>query len=349
MIKAAVFGCSGETLTDQEKSFFERHQPLGVILFDRNCQNPTQLKSLIHDIKHVIGREDLRILIDREGGRINRLNLKHWRTAPPPQSFGLLYARDEELACQSAYHNALLMGSELYEMGVNVNCTPLGDLPVLGGHDVIGDRAFAFEMDAVVHLCLAVIEGMQDQGITPVLKHLPGHGRALVDSHVELPRVSTPKPILQDTDFECFRRILLGVNHMLRPMPWGMTAHVVYEDLDNQQPATFSSKIIDYVIRGMIDFQGFLISDCLTMNALSGSMAERATQAIDAGCQAILHCNGDLNEMIEIASVTPFLQDDALDALADSQPKRSLSQVDDGALELAIHTALGENSHGVRV
>ena len=349
MIKAAIFGCESTELTDGEKSFFERTQPLGLILFERNCENPLQLKNLITSAKEATGRSDLHILIDREGGRINRLNTKHWRTAPAPRSFGDIYEKDEDLACQSAYENALLMGSELKKLGVSVNCTPLGDLPVMGGHDIIGTRAFSFDMDAVSNLCLSVIEGMQDMGITPILKHMPGHGRATVDSHIDLPHVTADSGILFDTDFECFRRILKGLHNMLRPAPWGMTAHVVYDAIDHRNPATFSSKVIDYVIRGDIDFPGFLITDCLTMNALSGSMAERATQALDAGCNAVLHCNGHLDEMVDIASVTPFLTDDDLNLLADSKPTDLNKTLDVPALELNVLNALQDEKEYARM
>lgn len=349
MIKAAIFGCKGTRLSDTEKSFFERTQPLGLILFERNCDNPQQLTALIQSIKEAIGRDDLYILIDREGGRINRLNEKYWRTAPAPHSFGTLYEHDEDLAYQSTYENALLMGHELRDLGIHVNCTPLGDLPVIGGHDVIENRAFSSDLETVVNLCLAVIEGMQDMGITPVLKHMPGHGRATVDSHTDLPRVSAPPTILSDTDFECFRRILKGLNNMLRPLPWGMTAHVIYESIDPRMPATLSSHVIDYVIRGDIDFSGFLISDCITMNALRGSMSTRAAQAIEAGCNAVLHCNGDLDEMLDIAAVVPYLDDNDLDLLKQSEPHALKKSIDIPTLELNVLNAFHEQREYMRM
>ncbi len=339
MVKAAIFGCSGEILTVEEKAFFERIQPLGFILFERNCQNPPQLKKLISDLKECVGRNDARILIDQEGGRISRLNHMYWRVPPKAKEFGELYELDPDAAYQAVYDNALLISYDLLNLGINVNCAPVADLPSLDSHPVIGDRAFSAYPDVTSTLCLAMIQGLQDMGMIPVLKHFPGHGRATVDSHERLPVIKTAKQDLFEFDFDCFKQVLTALNHMLRPSPWGMTSHVVYSAIDDKNPATFSSKVIDSIIRGYLDFQGFLVSDCLTMEALEGTMGERAERAIKAGCDAVLHCNGRLAEMIDVASFVPELDDNALACLEDSIPKKTYSTLDPTTLENNVKKA----------
>lgn len=339
-MKAVIFGCSGPVLSDEEKAFFERVNPLGFILFERNCMDPSQLKNLVKDLKTCVGRDDLPILIDREGGRISRLNTKFWRTPPSPKVFGDLYEIDADAVYDAVYNNARLMAYDLVEMGLSVNCTPLADVPSFGAHPVISDRAFSHDVDVVTSLCMASIEGTQDMGITPVLKHFPGHGRAMVDSHEDLPVIHTPLRDLVDIDFYAFKAILSMLHETLRPLPWGMTAHIVYKEIDDQAPATFSSKVIDHIIRGHLDFQGFLISDCLTMKALKGSMGERAKHAIEAGCDAILHCNGDLMEMVEVAANVMEINDNSLSSLEESKLTLKSSSIDTLLLEQSIQETL---------
>jgi len=339
MTKAVIFGVSGETLTDDEKTFLERAQPLGVILFERNCQTPPQLKKLVKDIKECIGRDDVKILIDQEGGRISRLNRTYWRHPQAPQEFGDLYEVNSDVAYQAAYDNALLIGYDLQSLGINVNCAPLADLPAVDADPVISNRAFSPYPEITSSLCIATIQGLQDLGMIPVLKHFPGHGRATVDSHKSLPIIKENKKELYEHDLSAFHQVLTSINQLLRPVPWGMTAHVVYTAFDEVNPATFSSKVIDNIIRGYLDFQGFLISDCITMGALQGSMADRADRAIQAGCNAVLHCNGDFAEMVEVASVVPELEDMELEMLEDSMPTKAFETIDPTVLEANIKKA----------
>lgn len=346
-MKAVIFGCEGESLSDGEKSLFERLNPLGFILFARNCQNPFQLKKLTNELRASVGREDVPILIDQEGGRICRLNSDFWRTPPSPAEFGILYETDPDLAYQVTYDNARLMAHDLISSGINVDCFPLADLPTLDAHPVIGNRAFSTHLDATVNLCLAAIEGLQDRGVTPVLKHFPGHGRAKVDSHEALPLVDASLVELHVHDFECFKQITESLHQLLRPLPWGMTAHIVYTALDQHNPATFSTSVIDYVIRGMMDFDGFLVSDDIGMSALSGSMVERAQRALNAGCDTILHCNGDFDEMLDVALAVPELSDESLIRFHESIPSHanftsSLEGFSTNALERSIKEALNQ-------
>lgn len=347
-MKAVIFGCAGPVLADEEKAFFERVDPLGFILFDRNCIDPSQLKKLVQDLKSCVGRDDIPILIDREGGRISRLNPKFWRIPPSPRTFGDVYDVDPDAVYEAVYNNARLMAHDLAEMGFLVNCTPLADVPLSDAHPVISDRAFSHDIDVVTSLCMASIEGTQDMGIVPVLKHFPGHGRAMVDSHEELPIVRSSLKDLVDVDFYAFKAILSTLHETLRPLPWGMTAHIVYQQIDDQWPATFSSKVIDHIIRGHLDFQGFLISDCLTMKALKGTMGSRAERAIEAGCDAVLHCNGDLMEMVEIAANVPVIDDHSLSLLKESIPTQKFKTLNSPLLEQSIQETLFLEGRGMR-
>jgi len=263
--RAVVFGCAGERLTSEEKDFFARTAPLGFILFARNCRNRPQVRRLVEDLRASVGRTDAPVLIDQEGGRVARLSPPVWRAVPAAAVFGRLAAGDPEAAHQAAELNARLLAAELTDLGITVNCLPLLDVPVAGGHDIIGDRAFADTAEVVADLGAAVLSGLLAGGVLPVIKHLPGHGRAAVDSHEALPVVEAPRKLLEETDFTPFRA--------LADAPLGMTAHVVYTALDPAQPATTSQTVIDQVIRGSIGFQGLLISDDLSMSALAGVLA----------------------------------------------------------------------------
>jgi beta-N-acetylhexosaminidase len=291
---ASIFGCSGLVLTQAERDFFRRADPLGFILFARNVDNPGQVKDLVSSLRECVGRADAPVLIDQEGGRVQRLRPPHWRKAPPGEPFAVLATRDPEAAREALRLNYRLIGAELADLGIDVDCAPVLDVPIAGAHDVIGDRAFGRTADLVITLAGEVIEGLLDEGVLPVIKHIPGHGRAMVDSHLALPVVDTSLAELETQDFPPF--------HAHRHAPWAMTAHVVYTALDRDRPATTSKIVIDKVIRGAIGFDGLLISDDLSMKALGGSFEERTRASLEAGCDVVLHCNGDMAEMVAIAS-----------------------------------------------
>jgi len=291
---AAIFGCSGLALTEAERDFFRRTDPLGFILFARNVADPTQVKALVNSFRETVGRPDAPVLIDQEGGRVQRLKPPHWRKAPPGEPFAALAVRDLEAAREALRLNFRLIGAELADLGIDVDCAPVLDVPIPGAHDVIGDRAYGRTAESVITLAGEVIDGLLDEGVLPVIKHIPGHGRAMVDSHLDLPVVDTPLAELEGQDFPPF--------HAFRHAPWAMTAHVVYTALDAARPATTSRVVIDKVIRGAIGFDGLLISDDLSMKALGGSFEDRTRASLEAGCDVVLHCNGDMAEMVAIAS-----------------------------------------------
>jgi beta-N-acetylhexosaminidase len=297
--RAVIFGCESLSVTEWEHEFFARTDPLGFILFARNCQTPEQVRALVAELRATIGRADAPVLIDQEGGRVTRLKPPHWRAAPAPARFGEIAPVDRDRACAAAELNARLLAAEVLDLGINVDCVPLLDLRIAGADAVIGDRAFSTDADLVADLGRAVCDGMLAGGVLPVVKHIPGHGRAQVDSHHALPVVDTPRGELEATDFRPFAA--------LADAPWGMTAHVVYTAIDPQAPATTSHRVVDEVIRGFIGFDGVLVSDDLSMQALQGGLAERATAALAAGCDVALHCNGKAEEMTAVANVVPEL------------------------------------------
>lgn len=323
--KAAIFGCTGTELTAQERAFFTETDPLGFILFARNVESPEQVKALVRSMRESVGRDDAPVLIDQEGGRVARLKPPHWRAAPPAATFAGLAARDLEMAREATWLNARLIGAELRALGIDVDCAPVADVPVPGAHDVIGDRAYGSDPEQVGYLARAAALGFIDAGVMPVIKHIPGHGRARADSHLELPTVETARKELAATDFVPFRT--------LADMPWAMTAHVLYTALDPERPATTSPIVIRDIIRGEIGFDGVLVSDDLSMKALGGTFTERTRAAIAAGCDLILHCNGVFAEMDEIARAAPPLSDAALARLARAKSTRSsLEGADTGKL-----------------
>ncbi|MDR3435990.1 beta-N-acetylhexosaminidase [Telmatospirillum sp.] len=304
---AAVFGCSGLTLTDEEKRFFDDVDPFGFILFGRNVGTPLQVAALVDELRNCVGRR-APVLIDQEGGRVQRLKPPHWRRRPPMEVFGRLAERDLALARRAAWLDARIMADELFELGIDVDCAPLLDLRVSGADDIVGDRAFGSDPALVADLGRAVMDGLLDGTVIPVVKHLPGHGRALVDSHLDLPVVDADLKTLESSDFAPFRS--------LRDAPWAMTAHVVYSALDPHRPATTSKRVIETVIRGAIGCEGVLLSDDLSMKAMKGGFAERAQDSLDAGCDIVLHCNGDMAEMQAIALALKPLSDGAQMRLA---------------------------------
>ncbi|WP_119303245.1 beta-N-acetylhexosaminidase [Dongia deserti] len=330
-MKAAIFGVLGQALTDEERAFFRDAQPLGFILFARNIGDPDQVRRLVADLRASVDHADAPVLIDQEGGRVQRLRPPHWRAAAPAASFGRLAAQRASDGRKAVFLNHQLIGAELAALGIDVDCAPLIDVHQPGAHDVIGDRAFSGDPEQVAELGRAAADGLMSAGITPVIKHIPGHGRSMVDSHHDLPRVSTPHEELARIDFVPFKR--------LADLPWGMTAHIVYEAIDPDQPATLSTKVISDVIRGEIGFEGLLLSDDLSMQALRGSLTELAQGSVAAGCDIALHCNGKMEEMVQVAAGAPPLSKAGLERYTRGrrQVRRGqLAKLDQIEKELAV-------------
>jgi len=288
MSRPVIQDCDGFTLTVEEKALFKDLNPFGFILFARNCQSPDQVKRLTDEMKKTVGREDVPIFIDQEGGRVCRLNAEYWRKPPSAEAFQKLYEKDKEQGLMAVKVNARLIAEDLRNSGISVNCAPLLDLTFTEADQIIGDRSFGGDSGTVCTLGGAACEGFFAGGILPVIKHIPGHGRAKVDSHKALPVVDTPFDILAQTDFVPFKA--------LKEMPLAMTAHIIYSDIDAENPATLSEKLIRQTIREYIGFKGVLISDDVTMKALSGHAPENTKKALQAGCDLVLHCNGSLDE-----------------------------------------------------
>ncbi len=294
--RAVVFGCAGKELGAAERSFFKKADPYGFILFRRNCVSPGQVRGLVASLRDCVGRADAPVLIDQEGGRVARLRPPQWRSYPPAARIAAL---PNPLALEAARLGARLIADDLMRLGITVDCMPVLDLLVAGADAVFGDRSYGSEPEHVAKLAQAVCDGLLAGGVLPILKHIPGHGRARVDSHLALPIVDIGREELARSDFAPFRA--------LAAMPWAMTAHVVYRAIDPEAPATLSAKIIAEVVRGDIGFDGVLISDDLSMGALGGTLAERTSGAFAAGCDLVLHCNGKPKEMEEIATVAPAI------------------------------------------
>ncbi len=303
-IAAAILGCRGTSLTDDEAAFFRELKPLGFILFQRNCEAPDQIRRLVAELRGCVGRADAPVLIDQEGGRVARLRPPHWRVLPEAGAIGALHARDPEKALEAARCLGRLTASELQPLGVTVNCAPVVDVLRPGSHpSAIGDRAFGSEPTVVAALARSYMAGLTGGGVLPVIKHIPGHGRADADSHFELPVVRADREDLEACDLVPFRN--------LSDAPIAMTAHVLYPAWDAERPATLSDIVIREVIRGRCGFDGLLVSDDLSMKALAGTLARRAAAALRAGCDVVLHCNGEMEEMQEVASATGSLSSEA--------------------------------------
>jgi beta-N-acetylhexosaminidase len=321
--RAFITGVSGPELSAAEREFIRLERPWGFILFKRNIQTPEQVVLLVGELRQAIGDPEAPVLIDQEGGRVQRFGPPHWPVYPPGAVFGVLYDIDRALGLSAARLSARLIAADLIELGVTVDCLPLADVPVDGADAVIGNRAYGTEPSKVAAISRAVTEGLEQGGVLPVLKHIPGHGRATADTHFRLPEVDTSKAELERTDFAAFQP--------LADLPMAMTAHVVFSALDPAQPATTSATIIQQVIRGVIGFQGLLMSDDVSMNALAGSIAERTRAIIAAGCDMVLHCNGDLGEMRAVAAETPELSGRALEranrALASRRAPQAFDRV----------------------
>ena len=314
--RAFITGISGLELSAAEREFIRAERPWGFILFKRNVDTPAQVTQLVSELRSASGNPDAPVLIDQEGGRVQHLGPPNWPVYPPGAVFDALYEIDPALGLAAARLSARLIADDLIQLGITVDCLPLADVPVEGADAVIGNRAYGTEPQKVAAIARAVTEGLEQGGVLPVLKHIPGHGRATADTHFKLPEVDTPGKELERTDFAAFQP--------LADLPMAMTAHVVFSALDPAHPATTSATIIAQVIRGVIGFQGLLMSDDVSMNALAGSIAERTRAIVTAGCDMVLHCNGRLDEMQEVARETPELSGMALQraerALASRKP-----------------------------
>ena len=301
--RAFITGVSGPELNAAEREFIRAERPWGFILFKRNIETPAQVALLVRELRAALGDPEAPVLIDQEGGRVQRLGPPNWPVYPAGAVFSALYEIDSAFGLTAARLSARLIAADLAEIGVTVDCLPLADVPIDGADAVIGNRAYGTEAGKVAAIARAVTEGLEQGGILPVLKHIPGHGRATADTHFKLPVVDTAKIELERTDFAAFQP--------LADLPMAMTAHVVFSALDPAHPATTSATIIEQVIRGVIGFQGLLMSDDVSMNALAGSIPERTRAIIAAGCDMVLHCNGKLDEMQEVARETPELSGEA--------------------------------------
>lgn len=301
--RAFITGLAGPALTAADRRFLDEFEPWGLILFKRNIQTPEQVRRLIDGFRAAVGRGDAPVLVDQEGGRVQRFGPPHWPTYPAGNAYGRLYAHDPVQAIAAARLGARLIAADLAPLGISVDCLPLADVPVGGADRVIGDRAYGRDVEQVVAIAAAIAAGLADGGLLPVLKHIPGHGRATLDSHVGLPEVAADRGLLEATDFAAFR----GLNHL----PLAMTAHVVFTAIDPVAAATISATIVRDVIRRSIGFDGALMTDDISMGALGGSMGERTRAALAAGCDLVLHCNGRLDEMQAVAAEVPTLVGDS--------------------------------------
>jgi beta-N-acetylhexosaminidase len=301
--RAFIAGVSGPVLTAEEQAFLREAQPWGAILFKRNVETPDQVCALTQAMREALGRS-APVLVDQEGGRVQRLGPPHWPAYPPGAVYGQIYDGDIARGCRAAFLGARLIAADLHTLGIDVDCLPVADVPVDGADNVIGDRAYGHTPAKVADLAAAAARGLLAGGVLPVVKHIPGHGRARADSHHALPVVDTARAALEASDFAAFRP--------LAGLPMAMTAHVVFSSIDAVAPATTSAIMVRDVIRGWIGFEGLLMSDDVSMNALSGTLEARARASIAAGCDVVLHCNGDMAEMRAVAGAVPELAGEAL-------------------------------------
>ena len=301
-MRAFITGVAGPALTDAERAFLREAQPWGLIVFARNVVDRDQLRRLIDEFRNVVGR-DAPVLVDQEGGRVQRLGPPHWPKYPPAAAYARLYGRDRTQGLAAAALGGRLMAADLHAVGIDVDCAPVADLPVTEADPVIGDRAFGTEPEVVADLAGAFARGLMEGGVLPVVKHMPGHGRATADSHMKLPVVTADRATLDASDFAAFRG--------LADLPMAMTAHVMFTAIDPVAPATASAAIVRDVIRGSIGFQGLLMCDDISMGALSGSLGERTRAVLAAGCDVALHCDGDIAAMEAVAAAAPVLEGEA--------------------------------------
>jgi len=342
MRTSLIVGVAGTALTPRERDFLKDVRPAGTILFARNLESHAQIIDLTGAMREAVGADDLLVLIDQEGGRVQRLRPPLGRALPPAATYGRLYANDPETACGAAFAVARLLAEDLTALGVNTDCAPVLDVPVAGSHAIIGDRAYGTTPDQVADLGRAVAEGFMAGGVLPVIKHIPGHGRATKDSHLALPVVTEDRAALSATDFAPFK--------VLSAMPAAMTAHVVFRAIDPESPASTSEIVTREIIRGEIGFDGLLMSDDLSMKALGGPMRARAEQVIAAGSDLVLHCNGDFAEMQAAAAGSPPLEgrarsrfEAALKVLNARQPFDAAAAEDQLARMLALAAGRAES------
>jgi beta-N-acetylhexosaminidase len=321
-MRAFITGVAGPALTDKERAFLRDAQPWGLIVFKRNVTGPQPLRRLIDEVRATLGRA-APVLIDQEGGRVQRLGPPHWPAHPPGAAYGALYDRNREQGLAAAKLGGRLIAADLAALGIDVDCLPIADVPVAGADPVVGDRAYGTEPGKVAAIAAAIAAGLAEGGVLPVLKHIPGHGRATADSHARLPLVGVDRATLEATDFAAFR--------LLAGLPMAMTAHIVFTAIDPVAPATISPTIVRDVIRDSIGFKGLLMSDDISMGALAGSIAERTRAAITAGCDLVLHCNGEMPEMLAVAAEAPELAGEAAArsaaALASKKPPAAIDVV----------------------
>jgi len=305
-IGAFISGCSGPVLSVAERDFFARTNPWGLILFKRNCETPEQLKRLTADFRDAVGRKNAPVFIDQEGGRVQRLGppSNAWRRYPAARAYGDAFNASALAGLRAARNVGRLMAEDLIAAGITANCVPVLDVPQPGAHEIVGNRAYSDRIEAIMALARAHAAGFADGGVLPVIKHIPGHGRARADSHLELPVVDATRAELEAVDFPPFAA--------MADAPMAMTAHVVYTAIDKTAPATLSRKVISSVIRKQIGFRGLLMTDDLSMKALTGSYAEKTRRALDAGCDIVLHCNGEMAQMEEVAAAAGALKGKAL-------------------------------------
>lgn len=341
--RAFITGLAGLTISPQERAFLRDFEPWGAILFKRNVDNPAQVTDLVREFRDTVDRPDAPVLIDQEGGRVQRLGPPHWPKYPPAAAYNAVSRADRAGGRALARLGSRLVGLDLEHLGIDVDCLPVADIPIAGADGIIGDRAYGDTVEEVVPLARAAAEGLMAAGVLPVLKHIPGHGRANADSHLALPVVNADRETLERTDFAAFRA--------LADLPIAMTAHVVFTAYDPRLPATTSRTMIDQVIRGFIGFNGLLMSDDVSMQALSGTIAERTSAALAAGCDIALHCNGDFAEMQAVAANAPVLAGNALrraqSALARRRPPEPIDEAaarDEFARGLAASNAWVANA-----
>jgi len=318
MAKAFISGCAETSLSADERSFFRTENPWGLILFARNCSEPQQIEDLVASFRDCVGRTNAPVLIDQEGGRVQRLTAPQWPVYPSGAKIADAYQANPADGLALARNIARLIADDLYSLGINVDCLPILDVPQPNVHKIIGDRAYGTTPEMIAHIGRAMAEGLMERGVLPVIKHIPGHGRAVVDSHLDLPVVSASQDELRQSDFRPFVD--------LADMPLGMTAHIVYTAFDGENSATHSPRVVEEVIRGEIGFDGLLMTDDLSMKALGGDYAERSRRSLDAGCDVVLHCNGVFEEMLAVAEAVPELSgaaaqraDRAMDCLCTPQ------------------------------
>lgn len=329
-MKPIIFGATGHRLSNQEAAFYAEHRPCGFILFRRNVDTPDQVRALVEEMKRAADNPDALILIDQEGGRVARLRPPHWREYPRGADYGRLWAVDPDLAGEAAFLGARLIADDLAALGINVDCLPVLDVPIPGADNIIGDRAYGTDPTVVMALGRAAAQGLIEGGVAPIIKHIPGHGRAMADSHLTLPVVKASRAALENHDFPPFRA--------LGDLDLAMTAHVIFTAYDEAAPATTSKTVIDTVIRGQMGYDGLLMCDDLSMKALSGDFSARRDQALAAGCDVVLHCNGLVEEMTPVATGCPAIAPEAkrrLEATI-SHLKRAISPFDRGQAEARL-------------